>query len=131
MFTPFEAEEDQLDETDGFQVSNAYTFVKEQTYIGLYSSTHFELFYLFFVTKKAVATESKSDIFGHLVQEGESYLEGYHLEKTKETKDRIFYKKIQKPVFIHAEEIFMPAVAIDEESLSLSRMEHIYLSDCV
>ena len=52
MFTPFEEEEDQLDETEGFQVSNAYTFVEEQTYIGLYSSAHFEIFYLFFETKK-------------------------------------------------------------------------------
>ena len=58
-------------------------------------------------------------------------MEGYNLEITKETKDRIFYKKIQKPVFIHAEEIFMPAVAIDEETLSLSRMEHIPIRLCV
>lgn len=97
----------------------------------MYSSTHFELFYVFFVTKKSIATESKSDLFGHVVQEGELYLEGSYLEKIKETNSKVFYKKIKKNVYVHPQEIFMPVVSINEADLSLDKSEYLYIPDCV
>ena len=45
---------------------------------------------------KEVAIESKTDIYGHIVQEGECYLEGYYLEKVRETNQRVFCKKLKK-----------------------------------
>ena len=69
------------------------TFTNEGSFIALYSSTHFELFYLVKVQKKTLAEENKSDTFGHIVQKGELYLEGVYLEKLeKETSDKVFYK---------------------------------------
>ena len=113
------------------QVDNRYNFTKEGDYVGLHSSTHFELFYVFFVTKKAVADADKCDIYGHAVQKGEHYLEGKYLEKTRETSQKIFYKKIDKTAYIHEEEIFMPAITIDESELSIEKSEYIYLADCI
>ena len=121
-----------MDEMDSApQVGDRYNFTKERRYVGLYSSTHFELFYVFFVTKKAVADEDKCDIYGHTVQKGEHYLEGNYLEKTRETSWKIFYKRINKTAYIHEEEIFMPAITIDESELSIEKSEYIYLADCI
>ena len=72
-----------------------------------------ELFYLVKVQKKRLAEENKSDIFGHIVQKGELYLEGVYLEKLeKETSDKVFYKLHSKIVYVHPEEILCPAVPI-------------------
>ena len=100
----------------------------------MYSATHFVLFYILVVTKKAIATESKADVFGRIIQKGEPYLEGKYLEKLdKQSRTKVFYKKIEKPVFIHPEEIIMPDIHMNETEteLSLEKAEYIYLADCV
>ena len=119
MNPEFEKEINDVDETKNFVVSDVFTFVEEGNYIGLYSSNHFELFYVLLVTKKGIAEETKLDLFGHIVQEGQYYLEGNYLEKIKETKKKIFYKKISKTVFVQPHEIFMPTVSINSTDLSL------------
>ena len=78
-----------------------------------------------------MADEDKCDIYGHTVQKGEHYLEGNYLEKTRETSWKIFYKRINKTAYIHEEEIFMPAITIDESELSIEKSEYIYLADCI
>ena len=82
----------ELDETDNMVIRDSYTFTEEGTYAALYSSTHFELFYLVHVVKKSIAEESKSDVYRHFVQEGECYLEANYLEKVKETNKKVYYK---------------------------------------
>ena len=90
-----------MDEMDSApQVGDRYNFTKEGGYVGLHSSTHFELFYVFFVTKRAVADEGKCDIYGHAAQKGEHYLEG-NLGKTRETLRKIFYDRINKKAYIY------------------------------
>ena len=104
-------------------MSDAYAFTEEGSYVGMYSATHFELFYILFVTKKAIATETKADVFGH-IQKGEPYLEEKYLEKLdKQSRTKVFYKRIEKPVFIHPDET--------ERELSLDKAEYIYLADYV
>ena len=75
-----------LSENDDGVVSDVLVFVEENSYVALYSSTQFELFYIFYVRRKCVADEAISDVFGHIVQAGESYFEGHYLENTGETK---------------------------------------------
>ena len=75
--------------------------------------------------------EEKSDIYGHLVNKGEPYIEGVYLEKLdKESKDKVFYKTHKKKVYVHPEEIFHPAVPINENDLSLDKSEYQFLSSC-
>ena len=92
----------ELDETDDTVVGNLFVFAEPGNYIALYSAHNFELFYLFYVNKKEVAIEAKTDIYGHIVQEGEGYFEGYYLERANETKQRVYYKKLTKrAMFTH------------------------------
>ena len=84
-----------------------------QKSVGLYSSTHFELFDVYFVSKKAVKGEDKYDIYGHAVKKGEHYFEGNYLEKTMETLRKVFYKRINKTAYIHKEKISMPVITMD------------------
>ena len=77
----FKEELDELPETDDRFVNDV--FVEEENYVALYSSMHFKLFYIFYVMKKCVATDSICNVFGHRVLKGECYLEGYTLEKNQ------------------------------------------------
>lgn len=68
----------------------SFTFTEENTIAAIYSaSSSFELFYLIRINKKCVAEESKSDVFGHIVQGGDRYFEGFYLEKDKETQKKV------------------------------------------
>ena len=70
-FDNMEEEDNELDETDNAVLGDSFGFTEAGNYIALYSSNSFKLFYLFYVTMKEVAIESKTDIYGHIVQEGE------------------------------------------------------------
>lgn len=125
----FEKEIEGLDETEDLPDNDILTFV-EKTHVGLRSSTQFEQFYIFFVTNVDKAENDKSDVFGYVVEKGELHLIGYILEKIKEHKKKVFYKKIMKEVYVHARELFIPLVSIDENDTSVEKSEYVYLSYC-
>ena len=123
-FDDIQEEVNELDETDNAVLGDSFGFAGN--YIALYSSNSFELFYLFYVTMKEVAIESKTDIYGHIVQEGECYLEGYYLEKVRETNQRVFYKKLQKSAYVHPQAMFCPNVSLNEELMCIEKIDYVY-----
>ena len=127
-FDDIEEEVNELDETDNAVLGDSFGFAEAGNYIALYSSNSFELFYLFYVTMKEVAIESKTDIYGHIVQEGECYLEGYYLEKVRETNQRVFYKKLKKSAYVHPQAMFCPNVSLNEELMCMEKIDYVTLS---
>ena len=64
------------------------------------------------MVRKTVVDNDKIGIYGHSIQNGSDYIEGYYLEKAKETKGKVFYKQLKKLVYVYPGEIFCPAVPI-------------------
>jgi hypothetical protein len=124
-------EEDNLLTNLDEEVEDEFLYIEEQTFAAIQSSTHFELFYIVKINKRCVAEHSKTDLGGHIIQEGELYFEGKYLEKTKETKTKVFYKEVNNVVFFHAREIFFPDVAIDETTLTLTKSEYQFIADAI
>ena len=90
-----------------------FTFLIEGSYIALYSAPKsLELLCLLKVVRKTVADNDKIGIYGHSIQNGSEYIEGYYLEKATETKGKVFYKQLNKLVYVYPGEIFCPAVPI-------------------
>ena len=85
-------------------------------------------FYHFEVEKSAVATENKTDLFGHIVKQGDVYLEGFYLEKVNETKHKVMYKKLNNRVYIYPETIFCPNVAFNKTDMCLDKEIYIALT---
>ena len=123
-----EKEIDELDEMDDVVVGDLFEFAEPGNYVALYSSTNFEMFYLFHISKKEVAIESKTDIYGHIVQEGECYFEGFYLEKVQETNKRVIYKKLKKLAYVHPQAMFCPNVSFNEEEMCLEIIDYVTLS---
>ena len=61
-----------------------------------------------------MVTDNKTGMFGHQVNQGAVYLEGFYVEKLNETKHKVMYKKLHKRVCIHQETIFCPNVAFNK-----------------
>ena len=106
----------------------SFVFAEPGNHCALYSSTNFGLFYLFEVEKTAVATENKTDLFGHIVKQGDVYLEGFYLEKVNETKHKVMYKKLNNRVYIYPETIFCPNVAFNKTDMCLDKEIYIALT---
>ena len=122
-------EVDYLDETDNTE-SEMFTFIEEDSFIGVYSSSKsLELFYILKVIEKAIAEDDIIDIYGHLIQKGAQYIKGFYLEKVDERKNNVFYKQLNKTVYVYPAEIFCPAVPIDKNGLYISVLEYIFLAD--
>ena len=122
---------DLLDETEDNDPA-MYTFVEENSYVALYSSSKsLELFYLLKVIGKSVATEDMIDLYGHLINKGSEYIHGHYLEKIGEKKSKVLYKELKKIVYIYPSEIFCPSVPIDKTGLFLTAHEYQFLSDSI
>ena len=52
------------------------------------------------MVRKTVVDDDKIDIYGYTIQNGSEYIKGYYLEKAKETKRKVFYKQLNKSMFI-------------------------------
>ena len=121
---------DELDELDeGCVTEDLYGLIVTNSYVGLYSASNFEVFYLFFVTEKGIASEMLHDIHGHIVQEGQTYLQGYYLQKEpRENRKHVYYKKGNKVAYVHPSSVFCPNVAFNEEEMCMEKF--IYVSLC-
>ena len=115
-----------LDETDN-TVGDLYIFTEPGNYVALYSASNFEMFYLFYVTKKGVADTVLHDIHGHIVQESECYLEGYYLQKVKESKKKIYYTKGTLLAYVHPQSMFCPNVSFNEEEMCMEKILNVTL----
>ena len=62
--------------------------------------------------------ESKTDVHGHFDNVGDNHFEGFYLEKDRENKDCVFYKKLKKRVYVHPGSMFCADVPFDKESMS-------------
>ena len=75
---------DLLTETDDPEM---YTFVEEKSYVALYSAPKsLELFLCTKSMEKTVANDDIIDIYGHTIQKGPKFIQGYYLEKVDEKK---------------------------------------------
>ena len=109
-----------------------FTFIIEGPCVALYSATKFlKLFYLLKVVRKTVADNDKIDIYDHTIQNGSDHVEGYYLEKVKETKGKVFYKQLNKLVYVYPGEIFCLAVPIIKDGLYMTVQEYQFLCDSV
>ena len=121
----------ELDETEEIE-SEVFEFIESNSFVALYSTTKsFEQFYICHVTEKLIAENELIDIYGHKIQKGSKFLKAFYLEKTKEKRDKVFYKKLNKEVFIYSYEVFCPAVPIEPIDMSLSITEYRFHSDSV
>lgn len=55
-----------------------------------------------------------------------SFLYCCYLEKVRESKDRVFYKKLKKRAYIHPGSMFCADVPLDEENMSVCTKWIIY-----
>ena len=125
---------DKLDLLDEPLDPEMFIFIIEGSYVALYSAPKsLELFYLLKVVRKTVADNDKIDIYGHTIRNGSEYtrLEGYYLEKSKETKGKVFYKQLNKLVYIYPGEILFLAVPIIKDGLYMTVQKNQFLCDSV
>ena len=116
--------EEELADLDG----DFYGLTVRNSYAGLYSANNFEVFYLFYITAKGIATETMNDIHGHIVQEGQAYLQGYYLQKEpRETRKYVFYKKCTQIAYVHPDSVFCPDVAFDAEEMCMEKETYVSL----
>ena len=77
------------------------------------------------------ATASISDANDHTVLQGMKYIRAHYLEKVKERKNLVHYKRLsKKEIFLLLEQIFYPDVPVSEE-LTLDTKDYQFLSDCI
>lgn len=122
--------EDELADLDeGCITEDLYGLTVPNSYVGLYSASNFEVFYLFYITEKGIASETMHDIHGHIVQKGQAYLRGYYLQKEpRETRKHVYYKKGKQLAYVHPDSVFCPNVAFNEEEMCMEKI--IYVSLC-
>ena len=73
---------------------NNFEFVEPGTYIGLFSLPNsFEPFIACQVIDKGIAEEDAVDFNGHVVQRGDKFVTGVHLEEVQKKNGRVYYKK--------------------------------------
>ena len=67
-----------------------HLFFEAGSFAAIYSSVKsLEIFYVVKITEKTVADDDISDVYGHLIQKGVTFLKGQYLEKTKESKGKV------------------------------------------
>ena len=66
LIKDIEVELADLDE--GCITEDLYGLTVTNSYVGLYRASNFEVFYLFYITEKGIASETMHDIHGHIVQ---------------------------------------------------------------
>ena len=100
---------EELQELDESDENDMHNFVSEGSFVAVYSSEKsIENFYVVKVIEKAVADGDISDAYGHVVQKGAMFIKGQYLEKVKEQRDTLCYKLLNKVVYIHPAEMFLP-----------------------
>ena len=121
--------EDQLD--DEGTTSLMFEMVFEGSYVAIHSfERSLELFYICYITGKHIATENVVDLNNHAIQKGYPYFEAVYLEKVDTKRRKVLYKKLVATVFLRPDEIFCPAVSIEESDMSLSISEYQFIADC-
>ena len=80
--------------------------------------------------EKTAANDNIINIYGHTIQKGSEFIQGYYLKKVDEKKGRVYYKELKKLVYVYPYEIFCPAVPINKD-LSLTAEDYQFLSDSI
>ena len=107
----------------------SHDFIETPSYITVLSphSSH-ELFYLFRVNEKNIASEDIEDIYGHKIFKGEKYFAGNYLEKIDEKRNNVVYKLLDKHlVFIHPYEVNQTFVEFNSTTMSIPKEEYLAL----
>ena len=108
-----------------------FAIIEKGSTIALYSpSTSIELFFLCTVTAFGIASEELKDKNKHIIKEGERFIKGRYLEKTREKKGFIYYKLLKDEVFILPTHVLSPLVPINDD-LSLPVTEYLWLADSI
>ena len=124
-----EMEDELLELDEGKITEDLFALAMPNSYVGLYSATNFEMFYLFYITNKGIAKETLHDIHGHIVQEGQAYLQGYYLQKEpRETQKYVFYKKGAQLAYVHPDSVFCPNVSFNSEEMCMEKIVYVTLS---
>ena len=124
-----EPDEDFEDETESYELRSESVFAIEKgSTIALYSpSTSIELFFLCTVADFGIASEELKDKNKHIIKEGEKFIKGRYLEKTREKKGFVYYKLLKDEVFIH---VLSPLVPIYDD-LALPVTDYLWLADSI
>ena len=77
----------------------------------------FELFYICKVLDFGVADQPLEDRFNYVIPVGTKYINGQYLELVKENKKKVFYKLIEKDIFIFPAERMSPMVPMKDNFL--------------
>ena len=131
-YQELEEELQALDETDDTLEGDAFFCTEPGKYIALYSATNFEQFYLYLVDKQINGDdtlESKTDVHGHYVEIGDNHFEGFYLEKVRENKESVFYKKIRKRAYVHPDSMFCADVPFNEDTMSINKIDYVRLCE--
>ena len=130
------SEDDKIDgseyEENEIPKESFFSCIKKGACVALYSPPQAsELFCLCKVLSCETATASISDANDHTVLQGMKYIRAHYLEKVKEKKNLVHYKRLsKKEIFLLPEQIFYPDVPASEE-LTLDTKDYQFLSDCI
>ena len=89
-----------------------------------------ELFYIYKVLDFGIADNHLEDEFQHVTLEGNKFIKSQYLERVQEKKKHIFYKLIEKDVFIVPAEVMYPMVPMKKD-LCLTISDYQWLSDMI
>lgn len=125
--------EDEGEESDEDEVNyelvgdTVFEAVEVGSVVAVYSSFNSsELFYLCEVKEKCVASENETDQYNHVVTKGSSFFKCFYLDKVKEKKGEVYYKRIEKTTFVLPYQVFLPSVQIDNK-LAISSSQYMDL----
>ena len=127
------AEEDPCIESIDQNPDTLYDVIEPSTYITLLCpSNSIELFFVAEVLNKGEALENIVDSNGHVMLACEQFLEVHYLEKNKEGKKHIHYKRAKQGTsFIHPQEVLSCFVQIDEElRMELCEYQYLMMAAC-
>ena len=105
--------------------------VQPCSYVALYAPPEaFEMFYLCYVIESGIASEYMCDDYNHVIEEGMKYLKCNYLEKKSEKKGNIFYKKLEKTVYVLPAQVLYPFVSLKDD-FSMSVADYQWLTDSI
>ena len=105
--------------------------IESNSFITIFSPTNSsELFYKCKVLDFRITDHHLEDEFEHVIPEGNKFTKCQYLERVQEKKKYIFYKLIEKDVFIVPAEVMSPMVPMKED-LCFTILEYQWLSDMI
>ena len=83
-----------------------------------------------YVIESGIASEYMCDDYNHVIEEGMKYLKCNYLEKKSEKKGNIFYKKLEKTVYVLPAQVLYPFVSLKDD-FSMSVADCQWLTDSI